>query len=298
MRIAVAGASGLIGTALVRRLRNEGETPIVLVRRASRDGIPWDPAGGQLDPAALEGFDALICLSGESLSGGRWTAAKKEAIRNSRVGAVGLLARALASMPHPPRSLLCASAVGYYGCGSDDVERTESGAPGDDFLARVCIDWERAADPAREAGLRVVHFRFGVVLAKEGGALAQMLTPFWLGLGGVMGSGRQYLSWLTLEEAVNIIVFALRRDDVNGPLNVVAPNPVTNAEFTRALGRVLRRPTILHVPAFAVRAIFGEMGELLLLGGVRAVPKALQTLGYEFLSPELDGALRRVLAGS
>jgi uncharacterized protein len=298
MIIAVTGSSGLVGTALVDSLEAEGHVVRRLVRRPVRDGqheIGWDPAAGQIDAAALAGVDAVVHLAGENLAAQRWTESFKAEIRNSRVRGTRLLCDALAGLSTRPSVLVSASAVGYYGNRGDEIV-DESASPGTGFLAEVCREWEAAAQPARDAGIRVVNLRLGVVLSTHGGALAQMLTPFKLGLGGPIGSGQQYLSWIAIDDLVSAIEFALRAETMAGPVNAVAPQPVTNREFTKSLGHVLGRPTVFPMPAFAARLAFGEMADEMLLGGVRVVSHALLTAGFTFQYPELEAALRHLLA--
>ena len=301
MKIIVSGASGLVGSALVPALGAGGHQVTALVRRESKQRahadvaeVEWDPNAGQLDAARLVGHDAAVHLAGESVTGGRWTAEKKRRIRESRVRSTRLLAETLARLQTRPRVLVCASAVGYYGNRGAEV-LTEASAPGTDFLSDVCREWEAAAEPARAAGIRVVHLRFGVVLSAEGGALAQMLTPFKLGIGGQLGSGAHYMSWLALDDAVGMIEHALADESLSGPVNAVAPQPVTNHEFTKTIGRVLGRPTLLPMPAFALRLALGEMADALLLSSARVEPQRLAAAGYQFKYPQLEGALRHVL---
>lgn len=295
MRILVTGSHGMIGSALVARARGDRHEVVRLVRpgRAAAGGIPWDIARGQVDPARLEGFDAVVHLAGENIAG-RWTAAKKASIRDSRIRGTSLLSDSIRGLARPPRVLVCASAVGFYGSRGDEL-LDESAAAGRGFLAEVCRDWEAAAAPARAMGIRVVHLRFGIVLSPAGGALAKMLLPFRLGLGGRVGSGLQYMSWISLDDAVGILLAAVESDRLTGPVNAVAPEPVTNREFTRVLGKVLNRPTLFPMPAFAVRLLFGEMGESLLLGSVRVRPGRLEAAGHPFQYPELAPALRHLL---
>jgi len=288
MQVLVSGSSGLVGSALVTALEGAGHSVVRLVRRT--------PAANeiQLDPArAPEGFDAVVHLAGESIAG-RWTAAKKARIRDSRVQGTSTLATALARTGRPPKVMVCASAIGIYGDRGDEVLREES-APGSDFLADVGQQWEAATEPATRAGIRVVSLRIGVVLSPRGGALGRMLTPFRMGAGGRIGSGQQWMSWITLDDVVGLIQHALATDSLRGPVNSVAPNPVTNAQFTRTLGQVLHRPTVFPLPAFMVRLMFGEMGEALLLGSQRVDCGKLVASGFRFRHPELKPALEAIL---
>ena len=296
MQIAISGASGLVGSALAATLTAGGHGVRRLVRGAAAAGdIAWDPQTGSIDAAKLEGADAVVHLAGEGIASGRWNAERKRRIRESRVAGTGLVARTLASLSRRPSVLVCASAVGFYGPRGDE-ELDEASPSGTSFLSEVCRAWESAADPARVAGIRVVHARFGVVLSARGGALAKMVTPFQLGAGGRLGSGRQWMSWVSIDDVVLAIGHALVTSSVAGPLNVVAPRPVTNAEFTKTLGRVLGRPTIFPMPAFAARLAFGEMADELLLSGQRVVPRRLLESGYRFRHEDLEPALRHVLA--
>jgi hypothetical protein len=296
MKVAITGASGFVGAALVPFLTTGGHEVVRLVRRApkAKDEIRWDPEAGTIDAAALEGVDAVVNLSGENIAGGRWTDARKALLRSSRVGPTALLARTLAGLERKPKVLVSASAVGYYG-DRGDAWVTEKDAPADGFLARLSVDWERAAEPASNAGIRVVQPRIGVVLGPAGGALGKMLRPFKAGLGGVLGSGTQYMSWIAMDDLVGVIHHLLDRPDLGGPVNAVAPEPVTNAAFTKTLGRVLGRPTIAPAPAFALRLAFGEMADATLLTGARVRPERLLASGYRFRFPDLEGALRHVL---
>jgi uncharacterized protein (TIGR01777 family) len=294
MNVLVTGASGFIGSVLVPILGAGGHSVRRLTRGApSTEGeFRWDPQGGAIEPQALAGIDAAVHLAGETVDG-RWTAAKKERILRSRVEGTRTLSSALAELEPRPRVLVCASAVGLYGDRGDE-ELTEASAPGQSFLAEVVKEWEAASRPAEEAGIRVVRLRFGIVLSPEGGALRRMLIPFRLGLGGRLGGGRQWMSWISIDDVVGAIGHALMTDELAGAANAVAPNPVTNAEFTKALGRVLGRPTILPVPAPVLRIALGEFaGEL--LSSVRALPRRLPETGYEFRNPELELGLRAVL---
>lgn len=295
MRILITGSTGLVGSALHPPLTAAGHDVIRLVRRpvASGDEISWDPAAGQIDRGRLEGLGAVVHLAGENVAGRRWTARQKAAIHASRVRGTELLCRALASCKAPPEVLVAASAIGFYGSRSDQV-LTEDSGPGDDFLARTCVAWEAAHEPL-VGRARVVSLRIGVVLSRRGGALHRMLPAFKLGLGGRLGSGRQYVSWIALDDLVAIARRGLDDAGMSGIHNATAPNPVTNAVFTQTLARVLRRPARLPVPAFALRLLLGEMADGLLLSSTRAVPERLLANGFEFRFPDLEGALRRAL---
>lgn len=297
MKVFVTGATGLIGGALTPRLAAAGHDVIPLVRRAVKPGehaIRWDPEAGTIDRAGLEGADVMVHLAGENVFG-RWSAAKKARIRESRVVGTRLVSDALAGLTRKPQVLLAASAIGYYGDRGEEA-LTEQSPPGDDFLARVSRDWEAATEPARRAGIRVVNLRFGVVLSPSGGALATMLTPFRLGLGGPVGSGKQFLSWITLDDACAAILHALSDSSVSGPVNVTAPHPVTNRAFAKALGRVLGRPAIVPVPGFALRLAFGAEGAEMLKSGQRVLPARLLASGFQFQDGDAESALRRLLA--
>jgi hypothetical protein len=299
VRILVSGSSGLVGSALRPALAAAGDEVGRLVRPGTNAGpldVPWDPAAHRIDAAQLERFDAVIHLAGENIAAGRWNEARKEAIRRSRVDGTLLLTRALAKLQTPPATFVSASAIGYYGDRGDEVLQ-ETSQRGRGFLPAVCVAWESAAEPAEAAGLRVVHHRFGVILSQDGGALARMLLPFRLGLGGPVGSGRQYMSWITLDDAVGAIRHTLDSTSIAGPVNTVSPSPVSNRNFGRTLGRVLRRPAIAALPAFAARLAFGEMADALLLASTRVVPGVLQATGYTYRHPELEMALRHVLNG-
>lgn len=293
MRVAVTGASGLIGSALVPRLRGEGHDVLRLVRRPARarDEVQWDPADGTIDESALVGVGAVVHLAGENI-GKRWSAERRRRIRESRVLGTGLVARTVAAL-EPPPALLCASAVGYYGQQGDE-RLTEDASRGEGFLAEVVEAWESAADPARDAGARVVHFRQAPVLARHEGMIARMLLPFRLGLGGRVGSGDQWWSWVTLDDLVAAYVLALGRP-LAGIFNVAAPGVVRNREFVDTFGEVLHRPTVFPLPASAVRLVWGDMGDEFLLGGQRAVPARLTSEGFSFAYPELRPALEHVL---
>jgi uncharacterized protein (TIGR01777 family) len=299
MRVAVTGSTGLIGTALVARLREAGHEVTRLVRDRSRARAPgsvfWDPLRGEIDAPGLEGHDVVVHLAGESLVG-IWTRAKKRRIRDSRVRGTRVLAEALAGLARPPRVLLAASAIGFYGPREPDEVVDESTPAGRGFLAEVAVEWEAAAAPARAAGIRVVHARFGLVLSPRGGALARMLPLFRLGLGGTLGSGEQVWSWIALDDVVEAALHVLGTEALAGAVNFTAPEPVSNAEFTRVLGRVVRRPAPFAVPAFAARLVAGEMAEEMLLVGARVVPRRLLDSGYRFRLPALEPALRQLLS--
>lgn len=298
LRVAVTGSTGLIGSALVPFLTTGGHEVHRIVRGSrpappgdpASGAIPWDPERGALDAARLEGFDAVIHLAGDPVSE-RWTSERKRAIRESRVKGTGLLARTLAGLERPPAVLVTASAVGFYGDGGDRL-LDESSPAGTDFLAAVSREWEAAAAPAAERGIRVAHARFGVVLSPEGGMLGKLLPSFRLYGGGKLGSGRQWLSWIALDDAIGALHHILFTSSLSGPVNVVAPNPVTNEQFGRTLGGVLDRPSAVTVPAFAIRAMFGEMGDTVLLAGQRVASRKLLESGFPFRFPELEGALR------
>lgn len=293
MRIAVSGATGLIGSSL-RAALGGAHTLVPLVRRPEAGGIPWDPSIGVKDPESLEGIDAVVHLAGESIAAGRWTAARKARIRDSRVVGTRRLCAALASLAKPPEVLVCASAIGFYGDRGEEVLHEQS-PPGKGFLPEVCREWEEAASAARDRGIRVVSLRTGIVLSPHGGALAKMLTPFRMGAGGKVGDGRQYMSWVSIDDMAGIIGHALSREALSGPVNAVAPGAVTNATFTAVLARVLSRPAIFPMPAFAARLVFGEMADALLLASTRVVPRRLEETGYGFRHPELEPALRHLL---
>jgi hypothetical protein len=294
--VAIAGASGLLGTALAAQLQAEGVTVHRLRRapRAAKPDIAWNPSGGEIDVAALEGVDAIVNLSGEPIAQ-RWTSGRKAAIRDSRISATSLLGKAIARLSKPPRVFLSGSAVGIYGDRGDE-ELDERSAPGVDFLAETAVAWERAAEPARAAGTRLVLLRTGIVLTPVGGALAKMLFPFKFGLGGRIGPGTQWTSWIGLSDWVRAASFLLTADAVEGPVNLVAPAPMPNGEFAETLARVLGRPTLGFVPAAAIDLFLGEMGRATLLASQRARPRRLADAGFEFTQPTLEQALRSELA--
>jgi uncharacterized protein (TIGR01777 family) len=294
MRIAVGGATGLIGSALVDSLRADGHTVHRLVRRVRDRGptdIDWNPTADRLDAKPLVGVDAVVNLAGARIDQ-RWTAEQKRAIRESRVASTTLLARTIASLPTPPRVFVCASAIGIYGDRGDE-ELDERSRFGDDFLATVVRDWESSTAVAAAAGTRVVSARSGLVIATQGGVLARLLPPFRMGLGGRLGSGRQWMSWIALEDEVRALKLALTSDALRGPVNLVAPNPVTNEEFAKTLGRVLGRPAVTPAPTFALELMFGrEMVRGTLMASQRVVPRTLEAAGFLFYQPTLEGALR------
>lgn len=297
MLVAVSGSSGLIGSALVVRLRAEGHGVVRLVRGAA--GGPgeaaWDPMGGTVDTAALAGTEAVVHLAGAGIGDRRWTEARKRVVRDSRVVGTTTLSRAVADLDPPPAVMVSGSAVGYYGDRGDE-ELTEDSPPGTGFLAGVCQDWEAATEAAAAAGVRVVHSRTGIVQSRAGGALARQLPLFRLGLGGPLGGGRHYLSWITLDDMVGALVHALGTDSLRGPVNMTAPAPATAAEHARTLGRVLHRPSWLPVPRAAMAVPFGRELVDELLSSQRVVPARLEASGYAFAHPELEGALRHAVA--
>jgi uncharacterized protein (TIGR01777 family) len=296
MRVLVSGSSGLIGSALLSRLSVADHSVNRLVRPGKTPGpgdVSWDPAAQRIDLAALEGFDAVVHLAGENIAAGRWTPARKQRIRDSRAKSTRLLAEALAALARPPRALVAASAIGFYGDRGDEALTEESPA-GSGFLPEVCQEWE-AATAAAQKRIRVVNLRFGMVLAADGGALRVMVLPSKLGLGGPLGSGRQWVSWIARDDLLGIIQHAIAGERLQGPVNVVTPEPVTNRDFSRALGRVLHRPAIMPVPAFALRLTLGEMADGLLLASARVSPAKLAASGYRFLHPRLDSALQNLL---
>ena len=294
MKVVVSGASGLIGSTLVPALEAAGHEVLRLVRRdpESPGEVAWDPAEGAIDAGGLAGVDGVVNLSGATI-GRRWTEQRKAEILESRVSSTSLLARTVAGLDPRPAVLVCAGGVGIYGDRGDEI-LTEESELGSGFLTDVGRAWEAAAEPARNAGIRVVNFRQGIVLSRRGGALERLLTPFKLGLGGRVGSGRQWWSWVAIDDLVAAYQFALS-GDLAGPVNLASPNPSTNAQFAKALGRALRRPTFAPFPTLAVRTVFGEMGETVLLESQRLLPARLLDAGFEFSYPQLDSALARAL---
>jgi hypothetical protein len=296
MDVAITGASGLIGTALVAALGRAGHRPIRVVRKGSggTDEISWDPAKGHIDAEALEGVDAVVHLAGAGIGDHRWTDSYKSTLLTSRTEGTDLLARTLAGMRRPPRVLLSGSAIGYYGARGDE-ELTEASAAGEGFLADLCVAWEAATTPAEDAGIRVAHLRTGIVLSRDGGALRKQLPLFKWGLGGRMGSGRQWQSWISIVDEVGAILHLLQAD-VSGPVNLTAPNPVTNIDFTKALAGALRRPVFLPIPTFGPKLLLGgELAENLLFTGQRVLPSKLQGSGFTFKYNTIDAALRAAL---
>ena len=300
MNILVSGSTGLIGSELASFLTTKGHNVTRLKRSKSGSEskfgdaeVSWDPDNNKVDINGLEGHDTVVHLAGENIAG-IWTKEKKNKIRKSRVNGTRLLSKSLSELVRPPKVLICASAIGFYGNRGDEI-LTEESNPGQGFLAEVCREWEAAAEPAVQKGIRVVHLRFGLVLSPKGGALKAMLPPFRKGAGGTIGSGKQYLSWVAIDDVVEAIYLGITNEKLKGPVNVVAPNPVTNHEFTKTLGRVLGRPTLLRVPAFALRILAGEMADEMLLASTRVEPKRLLSTGYKFRHPKLEGALRHLL---
>jgi len=290
--VVITGATGLIGQALAAHLEHAGWS-VRGVSRSAEDAIRWDPAAGTIDAAALEGIDAVVHLAGENVAG-RWSKDKKRRIMDSRVQGTTLIAETLAKLERPPSVLVSASASGFYG-DRGTQHLTELAGPGEGFLAEVCIAWEASAAAAATAGIRVVHPRIGIVLAGEGGALAAMKTPFKMGVGGKIGSGEQLMSWVHIDDVVRMLAFAIEREDLSGPFNAVAPEPVTNAAFTKTLGKVLSRPTFLPLPGAMAKLAMGEAADEMLLASTGAVPAVLEGLGFEWTHRELQGALEAAL---
>jgi uncharacterized protein len=306
MRILVSGSTGFLGTALIETLQGQRHRIVALVRPATarknaagtndqvrEQSVAWDPVAGQFDAAGAEGADALVHLAGASIAGGRWSASRKELLRTSRIDATRHLIGSLTKLQRPPSVIVAASAIGYYGDRGEET-LTEASAPGNDFLAGLCREWEAETARAKLFGVRVVSLRFGIILAAHGGALPRMALPFKLGAGGRLGDGRQWMSWLTLRETIGIIQFALATAGLAGPVNAVAPNPVRNTEFTSALAKTLHRPGLFPAPAFALRLALGEMADALLLGSQKVMPAKLANSGYPFLQPDLPSALAEV----
>ncbi|MFC1761227.1 TIGR01777 family oxidoreductase [Planctomycetota bacterium] len=295
MNILVTGASGLVGTALMDALQQQGHSCFALRRNAALGtALQWDPTQGSIDLGEAAVFDVVFHLAGESIAQGRWTAAKKARLRDSRVLGTKLLAETLAKLDPKPSVLISASAIGFYG-ERGDLAIDETAEPGTGFLAELCQAWEAATKPAQYWGIRVVHARLGVVLSPRGGALKSMLLPFKLGLGGRVGSGTQYMSWVSLTDVVAVLRFLMNEKSMSGPVNVVAPTPVTNQQFTQVLGRALRRPTFMPMPAFAARLAFGELADALLLASTRVTPSKLMEAGYTFKHSHLEQAFAALL---
>jgi uncharacterized protein (TIGR01777 family) len=297
MKIIISGASGFVGKRLVAFLKEWGYHPYILVRDKSLSGphaIYWNPRDREIDASRLENFDAVINLSGENIASSRWTNKQKQTLRASRIKTTQLLSKTLAGLKYPPQILINASAVGYYGSHGDDI-LDEKAVPASDFLGQLCQDWESATVAAVRKGIRVVYARFGVILDPSGGALRKMLLPFKLGLGGVIGSGKQYMPWITLDDSIHALHHILKTSNLHGPVNIVAPNPVTNQDYTKALGRCLRRPTIFPLPAFIARFILGEMADALLLSSQRVQPQVLLDSDFSFQHPKIEDALSAIL---
>lgn len=295
MKILISGASGLVGKHLIPTFKAKGHSIYKLVRKTpqSADEIQWDAMKGFSDEeqSNLEGFDAVVHLAGDNVASENWSEEKKRKIRESRTIGTKVLIDALRKCENPPKTLISASAIGFYGDRKDEI-LTEDSAKGVGFFPEVCEEWEQEAQKATEFGVRVINPRIGIVLSKNGGALEKMLTPFKFGIGGVVGSGKQYMSWIALDDLIKIIHFAIENDNLNGAVNATAPNPVTNEVFTKTFGKVLNRPTFIPVPEFGIKLLFGEMGERLLLEGCRVIPKRLQDFGFEFEFTNLEAALK------
>ena len=298
MKVLIAGGSGLVGAALSGSLRGDGHTVSRMVRpgsQATPGDVTWNPLNALVDVPAMEGFDVVVNLSGASIADGRWTSKRKQVLRSSRVDSTRVLVDALAHLKQPPRVFVCASAIGFYGDRGDEV-LTESSGHGNDFLSILCRGWEGEAARAAGSGIRTVTMRFGIVLSADGGALPRMLTPFKFGAGGRLGSGKQWMSWIALEDVVRVLRAAMDDASWNGPVNLVAPQPVRNAEFTRVLASVLHRPAIFPAPALALRLALGEMADALLLSSQRVRPECLQQYGFAFRYENLEAALHAVIA--
>lgn len=297
MKILVSGSHGLVGRALIESLLADGHTVSRLIRETpgkETSDIEWNPERGTIDSAKLIGFDAVVHLAGESIASGRWTSEKKQKIRESRIKGTQLLTKALAESSEPPAVLVSASAIGFYGDRGDEL-LTEESSSGNDFLAEVCVEWERATSAAEEKEIRVVKTRLGIVLDKKGGALGKMLPPFRMGIGGKIGTGKQWMSWIALDDVVSALEFVIEQESITGAVNFVAPNPVTNASFTSTLGKTLGRPTFLPIPVFGARLAFGEMADSLLLSSQRVAPARLNEMGFHFKYTHLKDALSDIL---
>lgn len=296
MKVLITGASGLLGQALQESFKDKGYEMLLASRKEPEDDrhIQWSIEGGFTDPEKLEGVDVVVHLAGENVSGLRWTDEKKKAIHDSRVLGTRNVVDAISKLKKKPKTFIASSAIGFYGERGDE-EVVESSAAGDNFLAGVCKEWEAESRRAEDAGIRTVLLRTGIVLSKDGGALATMLLPFKMGVGGVVGSGKQWMSWISLDDEIAIINYCIENENIRGAVNAVAPNPVTNQEFTKTLGEVLYRPTFLPLPEFAVSMIFGEMGDALLLASTKVIPKRLEDAGFEFKYSELKPAIERAV---
>lgn len=298
MNVLISGSHGMVGTRLISHLQSQGHGTVRLVRRDPQgDDILWNPSSGDIDKKRLEGLDAVVHLAGENIASGRWTAAKKEQIRKSRVEGTQLLCKALAELRNPPATLISASAIGLYGNRADEV-LTEESSPGSGFLAEVCKEWEAATAAANAKNIRVVNLRIGVVLTNEGGALKKMLPPFQMGAGGKLGSGKQFMSWISLEDLIGAIHHVLTHEELRGPVNAVAPHAVTNNQLTAALGTVLSKPTIFPVPEFAAHLLLGEMADELLLSSALVRPVKLRASGYKFKHELLEPFLQQILSAA
>ncbi|SEN55127.1 TIGR01777 family oxidoreductase [Lihuaxuella thermophila] len=300
MRIAMTGATGLVGTELAEKLSANGHqiTNVTRGQKGEKGFDPvvrWNPERDEIDPEGLEGHEVVIHLAGENIASGRWTERKKKRILSSRVEGTALLCQTLARLKQRPKVLLSASAIGYYGLHPADVDLDETSPAGDDFLARVCVEWEKATQVAKEAGIRVVNMRFGMILSRKGGAMAKMLPAFRLGAGGKIGDGKQIISWVALDEIPPIIEHLMKEESISGPVNVVSPRPVSNEMFTSLLGEVLHRPAFIPLPARVARMLFGEMADALLLGGSRVLPRRLLDSGYRFAYADLKETLQHLL---
>ena len=297
MQIFISGSSGLIGSALGAAFTSAGHEVVPLVRKqgAAPGSVVWDPMADSMDAAMLEGVDAVVHLSGESIAEGRWTKSKKKRLWDSRVRSTNLLSKTLAQLRRRPRVMICASGIGIYGDRGDEI-LTEDSPAGAGFVADLCRAWEGASAPATAGGIRVVHMRLGIVLAHDGGALAKMMTPFRLGVGGVIGDGRQYVAWIALEDVVGAVMHLIERSQLAGAVNLVAPQEITNRQLTKMLGHVLHRPTLLAVPALAARIVFGEMAKELLLASARVTPRRLLDDGFVFAYPQLQPALEHAVS--
>ncbi len=296
MKVLITGASGLLGTELQKSFAEKGYEMLLASRKAPTDDghIQWSIEEGFGEPEKLEGVDVVVHLAGENVSGLRWTDEKKKAIRDSRVLGTRNVVEAISKLKQKPKTLIASSAIGFYGERGDE-EVTESSAPGDNFLAEVSTAWESESRRAEDAGIRTVLLRTGIVLSKDGGALATMLTPFKLGVGGVVGSGKQWMSWISMDDQIAIINYAIENENIRGAVNAVSPNPVTNEVFTKTLGEVLYRPTFIPLPQFAVSMMFGEMGDALLLASTKVLPKRLLDAGFEFKYPDLKPAIEHAV---